>query len=137
MKTLPALLLLGLAAVMPAAGADFDTANCKTYLTGAWDGGGSITLPNEPTTIVGTATWHTVFGADGTYTSETIRHAEGNPNAETETARGAWDATAGDKPSTCAVKLSPEGASAWTQTFTITGPDEMTDESGNSAKRVK
>jgi hypothetical protein len=137
MKALFACLVFGLAASAPAAAFEFDSANCKTHLTGKWAGSGPLTMPGDEATIVGTTSWQAELAADGTFMWDNTLYAEGNPTPVVSQFKGGWDAKAGDAPMACVLALTPESGTGWSETLTITGPDTMTDGRGNPAKRIK
>ncbi len=136
MKTMLSILVLGLAGAAPAAAFEFDPAGCTDYVAGTWKGGGDLTSPAGDMTV-GSTSWLIAFAVDGTYVSDTTTNAEGNPAPIEVRSEGGWSAKPGAPAKSCEVALTPKEGMAWSETFTPTGPDEMTNGQGHFATRQK
>ena len=134
-KIRTAALLAGLAPTAPAEAFDFDNKTCRSFVAGIWDGGGEITAPGDDA-AGGTVTWRTDFFPDGTFATQKTGTLDGMPRPFVTQLAGRWTAGPGTAATDCDITMTLDKGQHWTETFTVTGPDEMLDKNGNPAKRL-
>ena len=122
--------------LIPAMAEDTAAQSCTAYLPGNWAMQKTLKAPGDDATIIGAALATVTFVADGTYTSTSEVSAEGNPATTVQQHAGTWSASDGPGEKECALTFKPKTASSYSESWTISGPDEMIDSDGDRAKRT-
>lgn len=120
-----------LAFAAPAAAFEFDNSTCKEFLAGTWDGTNKRTVEGQTAEV----TTHSVYNADGTFTSAQTLVIDGGAPQSREL-KGTWDAGPGPEANSCEASITPEGMEKMTVILKILDANTVEGPEGGKSVRA-